>query len=290
MPRLMKNGEFAAFCRTTKDTLIHYDRAGILKPALVTPAGYRLYRTEQFFLFSMVSLLQQADMPLAAVRGMLEDPAPERVMAAVRERQQALREKIERLQAAQRLLAVLTEEAERVLAMPEGTLVVEERGERRLRVFDRVNVGSWTDETSAEAYAACIDWDMAHSVAVVPPSGEIIPAALVKAGRLVPQAVFTRENGAAPREAEGPVMKTLPAGRWAVMRRRLTAAEAPRAAADFLSAMKKAGLAGVGDLYLFDEFNYLFPGSDPERFELVMTQRIRGEKGASRLARGGVRL
>lgn len=290
MPRLMKNGEFAAFCRTTKDTLIHYDRVGLVKPALVTPAGYRLYRPEQFFLFSMVSLLQQADMPLAAVRRMLEEPTPERVMSAARDRQQALREKIERLQAAQRLLAVLTEEADRVLAMPEGALVVESRDERRLRVFDRVNVGNWTDVSSAEAYAACIDWDMVHSGAVVPPSGEIIPAALVKAGRLVPQAVFTRENGTATCVAEGPVLKTLPSGRWAVMRRRLTAIEAPEAAADFLVAMKQAGFAGEGDLYLFDEFNYLFPGSDPERFELVMTQRIGEKKGASRLARAGVRL
>ena len=48
---LMKTAEFAHFCRTTKDTLIHYDRIGILQPAQITDAGYRLYRPEKFFSF-----------------------------------------------------------------------------------------------------------------------------------------------------------------------------------------------------------------------------------------------
>lgn len=275
MPRLMKNGEFAAFCRTTKDTLIHYDREGLVKPARVSEAGYRLYRPEQFFLMSMVTLLQQSDMPLSAIRGILEAPAAEPVISTVKERRDILKAKIRRLQASEALLSGLIDEAERVLAMPEGKLVVAERAARRVRVFVRPASEDWTDLMSAEAYAECIDWDAAHAAAVVPPSGCLIPGNCVKKGLLVPQAVYARENGAVAKAPGAPCVRTLPAGRWAGMRRRLTSAEARGAVEDFLAALKAAGLEGVGDLCLEDEFNYLFPGQDPERFELVLLQRLR---------------
>ncbi len=275
MPQLMKNGEFAAFCRTTKDTLIHYDREGIVKPARVSEAGYRLYRPEQFFLMSLVTLLQQADMPLAAIRGILEAPAAELVLTTVKERQKALQAKIAKLQAAEGLLSGLIEEAERVLAMPEGELVVADCPAQRVRVFSRPASEDWTDLMSAQAYAACMDWDAAHSAAVVPPSGCLIPADCVKKGLLVPQAVYTRENGGVAKAPGAPRVKTLSAGRWAMKRRRLSAAEARGAVEEFLADLAQAGLEGVGDLYLEDEFNYLFPGQNPERFELVIRQRLR---------------
>ncbi len=275
MPRLMKNGEFAAFCRTTKDTLIHYDREGLVKPARVTEAGYRLYRPEQFFLMSMVALLQQADMPLSAIRGILKAPAAETVLTTVKERQKALQAKIAKLLAAEALLSALIEEAERVLAMPEGKLVVTRRPARRVRVFSWPASEDWTDLMSAEAYAACMDWDAAHSTAVVPPSGCIIPAGCVKKGLLVPQAVYTRENGAVAKVAGAPRIRRLAAGRWAMMRKRLSALEARGAVEAFLARLSQAGHEGIGDLYLEDEVNYLFPGQDPERFELVIGQRVR---------------
>lgn len=276
MARLMKNGEFAAFCRTTKDTLIHYDRAGLVKPARVSEAGYRLYRPEQFFLMSMVTLLQQADMPLSSIRGILEMPTAEVVLTTVKARRDVLQAKIRKLQAAQVLLTGLIDEAERVLAMPEGKLVTRDRPARRVRVFSRPADKDWTDLVSAEAYAACMDWDSEHSASVVPPSGCLIPQACLKMGLLVPQAVYTRENNKTEKAPGAPCVRTLPAGRWAMMlRTRLSAAEVRGATEDFLAAVTKAGLEGVGDLYLEDEFNYLFPGQDPERFELVIMRRIR---------------
>ena len=275
MSRLMKNGEFAAFCRTTKDTLIHYDRAGLVKPARVSEAGYRLYRPEQFFLMSMVTLLQQADMPLSAIRKILRERAAESVLTSVKTRRDVLQTKIRKLQAAHELLSGLIEEAERVLTMPEGKLVTVDCPARRVRVFSRPATDDWTDLVSAEAYAACMDWDAEHSVSLVPPSGCLIPESCLKKGVLVPQAVYTRENGRAVKAPGAPCVRTLPAGRWGLMlRTRLSASDVRGATEDFLAAMTKAGLKGAGDLYLEDEFNYLFPGEDPERFELVFMRRV----------------
>lgn len=43
MKNYYKISEFAALCGLSRDTLLHYDRIGILKPAFVAPSGYRYY-------------------------------------------------------------------------------------------------------------------------------------------------------------------------------------------------------------------------------------------------------
>ena len=43
MTALLKAGEFAQLCRTTKEALRHYDRIGLLCPAARGENGYKLY-------------------------------------------------------------------------------------------------------------------------------------------------------------------------------------------------------------------------------------------------------
>ena len=46
--KFLTSGEFARLCRTTKETLFHYDREGLLKPKLITGNGYRRYAGSRF--------------------------------------------------------------------------------------------------------------------------------------------------------------------------------------------------------------------------------------------------
>lgn len=55
--RLMKCGEFAKLCKTTKDTLIHYDRTGVFRPSARTDAGHRLYSLDDYYRFCAVRAL-----------------------------------------------------------------------------------------------------------------------------------------------------------------------------------------------------------------------------------------
>lgn len=42
-----KTAEFAALCGVKKDTLLHYDHIGLLKPQWVGENGYRYYSARQ---------------------------------------------------------------------------------------------------------------------------------------------------------------------------------------------------------------------------------------------------
>lgn len=86
MNSLMKSGEFAALCQTTKETLRHYDRIGLLVPAAVSESGYKLYSPLQLVDFALVSSLQGAGCSLAEVGRYLREPSSEDLGAILQDR------------------------------------------------------------------------------------------------------------------------------------------------------------------------------------------------------------
>jgi DNA-binding transcriptional MerR regulator len=69
-------GEFARRCGLSISALRFYDECGLLKPATVDPAtGYRSYGEEQLEMAVLVRDLRRLDLPLAAVREVLAQPA-----------------------------------------------------------------------------------------------------------------------------------------------------------------------------------------------------------------------
>ncbi len=275
--KLMKTSEFAHLCRTTKDTLIHYDRIDILKPARVTDAGYRLYRPEQFFFFSVIALLQQADMSLADIRSITNKRHEGEVLQVIEERTMALQHKIKRLEAADQLMRAITAAARETAQLPQDILSVIERNAVPLRAFIRPQPADWSDETSVATYAACYDWDENHGGFGVPPAGEIVKEASLVQGLLVLDAIYSPQFSQPVQQntdSGTPVLMNRAAGRWAVLRRRVKPDEMPDTVATFLTAMQKNHLTGTGDLWVGYEYNYLFPGDDPERFDVMLSRQI----------------
>lgn len=69
---LFTTGEFARLCHTTKDTLFHYEKSGILKPIYVKANGYRYYSAKQFFDFDLIHVLKAAGTPLREIKDYLK--------------------------------------------------------------------------------------------------------------------------------------------------------------------------------------------------------------------------
>ncbi len=56
-------------------TLHHYDAIGLLKPAAVTPAGYRLYDRAALQRLQTILLFRELRFPLKTIKAVLDDPA-----------------------------------------------------------------------------------------------------------------------------------------------------------------------------------------------------------------------
>lgn len=111
MDSLMRSGEFASLCRTTKETLRHYDRIGLLRPAARGANGYRLYSLPQLVDFSLIAALQSAGLPLAEVRDYLSDPGSPRLRAVLEERIAAIEESRRELERRRQALEQALEQA-----------------------------------------------------------------------------------------------------------------------------------------------------------------------------------
>ncbi len=70
--RLYRASEFAALTGVTVRALHHYDRAGLLRPARRTAAGYRLYDARDFARLQQILTLKFVGLPLEEIRRLLD--------------------------------------------------------------------------------------------------------------------------------------------------------------------------------------------------------------------------
>lgn len=61
-------------CGVSVRTLHYYDQIGLLSPAVVTEAGYRLYGETELLRLSQIMLYRELEFPLADIREMLSSP------------------------------------------------------------------------------------------------------------------------------------------------------------------------------------------------------------------------
>ena len=73
--------ELADLAGVTPRTLRWYDREGLLHPARLTPAGYRLYGPEEVDRLQQVLFYRELGLGLSAIRSLLDDPAYDRQAA-----------------------------------------------------------------------------------------------------------------------------------------------------------------------------------------------------------------
>ena len=71
---------FAKYSRTTRDTLLYYDKIGILSPATRLENNYRLYSAKQAGTVNLIRTGQALGMPLSEIRDLVKHRTPEDVM------------------------------------------------------------------------------------------------------------------------------------------------------------------------------------------------------------------
>lgn len=88
--------ELATLAGITPRTLRWYDRQGLLHPARVTAAGYRIYGPAEVERLQQILLYRELELPLEEIRTILEDPTFDR-QAALQSHLAALEERRERM-------------------------------------------------------------------------------------------------------------------------------------------------------------------------------------------------
>ena len=88
-------GELAKLCGVTVRTVQYYDTRGILVPSELSEGGRRLYSEDDLKRMKVICFLRDMDLPIDAIRQILQEENPENVISLLIEQQEkALTEEI----------------------------------------------------------------------------------------------------------------------------------------------------------------------------------------------------
>lgn len=136
----------------TVRALHHYDRLGLLPPAAVSPAGYRLYDESSLKRLQQILLFKELDFPLQTIRRILDAPGFDRALA--------LRQQMELLTLRRDRLNGLLAHARRLLAAEEQPQKGDEPmdfsafDDQELQRYTAQAQAAWGDTPAWQEYAA----------------------------------------------------------------------------------------------------------------------------------------
>lgn len=104
--------EFAKLCDTTKDTILVYDRKGLLKPAVTGSNGYRYYKLEQYYDFYVIKAFQMAGASLKEISEQLKSNDKKKTRALLESKRSELIKRQYELSQMQKFIETVIEQSD----------------------------------------------------------------------------------------------------------------------------------------------------------------------------------
>ena len=253
----LKSGDFARLCHTTKDTLLHYDRKGVFRPAFVSANGYRRYGIEQYFEFDLISLLRGTGSSLEEVKLFRDiDDSFER-LAMLKERVTTLERERRLLERRENKLRRLVELAEEALGNKHDVIRFEERPAEFMRIF-QVQAEKMTSSVgSVESYSASLASGDLIGNELEAPLGVLVPEDSISIGKCKMSYLFFQAT-----EDSGGEKIEMPAGLYAVMFHNDSVAGHISRFPQMLEELHQLGWKPSGHGWLFDQMSSFLHGTE----------------------------
>jgi len=117
--------DFAKFSRTTRDTLLHYDRIGLLSPQSRGDNKYRYYSTGQLAMVNLIRTCQALGMSLAEIKHLKDQRSPENMHAHLERQVEWIENKIDEWIRARKLLLILKKTIRSAFGVDEDEITVQ---------------------------------------------------------------------------------------------------------------------------------------------------------------------
>lgn len=131
-------GEISQLFGLSVQSLRHYDKLGLLKPAHVDPeSNYRYYSREQFLFIRFIRYFKALGMPLKDIQAVLaRDMSSEVILELVRDQSSAIDRKIAELVDLRTAVDSFTERLSKAMTHQPGQVFVQQRSERTVIAYD----------------------------------------------------------------------------------------------------------------------------------------------------------
>jgi len=270
---LFKTAEFAALCGVKKDTLLHYDHIGLLKPQRVGENGYRYYSARQLAAYDLISALRRLDTPLSEIRDYLTRRSPEALLELLEEKEQALEAERKRLERMGSLLRETIRTTKLAQEVRPGEIRLEELPPMTCAVVKAPAFREFEESVYLLHIRDLLTWAREQG-----------------SGASAPGDIFTREHldreevredfyfFQVPEGTEGWPIHHRPGGTYAVLYHQGSYQSEYEAIRRLRDWVRDQGYTIDGDLYEEDLVNYT-TSEDPDSYLLKLSVKIRRNQG-----------
>ncbi len=245
---VLTTGEFAKLCKTTKETLFHYDREDLLKPKYVSENGYRCYSAEQFFQFDMISVFKDTGSSLKEIRTFLRDMDGERLVSFLEEKNHFFKREKYRLAQRETMLHDMIRCTRESLNLDYDTFTVQRHEEERLEVLPTAASPLEPAAEFAERFAEYLDFYEKQDRLPGYPFGVILAQSDVIDGRYLESFIFCSATPFTPASQ----LHIKPKGDYAVLAHQGTVQTHLQSFTEMLQRIDASGLSIAGNAYVFD--------------------------------------
>jgi DNA-binding transcriptional MerR regulator len=264
-----KTAEFAALCGVKKDTLLHYDRIGLLKPERVGENGYRFYSVRQLATYDLIAALRRLGTPLGEIRDYLTRRSPQALLALLEEKEKALEAERRRLEQVGDLLRSATQATRLAREVTPGEIRLEELEEATFAVIPAPDFASFEEGVYLLHVRELLAWARANGSSSQTP-GDIIRRESLEAGKFLEDYYGCR----VPKGTKGWETRTRERGIYAVLYHQGPYQSEVRAVKKLRDWVWAQGYALDGDLYEEDLVNNT-AAEDPRRYLLRLYVKIK---------------
>ena len=117
--------EFAEFSRTTRDTLLYYDKIGVLSPELRGENKYRFYSSGQLSIVNLIRTFQALGMTLAEINDLKEIRTPELIDEHLKQQIKLIDEKVDDWVRARKLLMTFQKIIHSAIEVDEDAITIQ---------------------------------------------------------------------------------------------------------------------------------------------------------------------
>lgn len=254
---ILTTGEFARLCKTTKETLFHYDRIGLLKPKHLSENGYRYYGMEQFFDFDMIATLKDTGSSLKEIMAYMRDMDGGNFLSLLEDKLRIVKNERARLIQREMMLRDMVEGTREALGFAYDTFTLSRQEEERLEILPTVGLVEESMEDFIERFAKYIDFYNKQKRVPHRPFGAILNIEDMITGKYMERYYFSRATRSTPLS----MLHIKPKGRYAVLAHTGTLQSHLQIVCAFMQQIEDMGLIMFGYFYYYDLMSYVLMGS-----------------------------
>lgn len=267
--------EFLTLCGISKNTLVWYEKMGLVQPAVIGENGYHYYSREQFFEIDLIKNLKWTDKSLTDCKKYIDSRSPGNFLSMLLEQQQLLEQR----------LALLTQQKNIIDQSLRDFLRMQARCTDQPKLVECPTfylLIQEIEERTSRGYIIALSrlFDLFHDIMK---SYEFISSMYNRA--LVPKEDLLAGNYhaishvcmTARQHIDHPACRTVPSGTFAVCFHTGPAGTISRTYDRMMEFIQQKNMEVAGDALESDYINYLSE-RDPERFSKELLIPVRKQK------------